>query len=325
MSAHATSTPPPVAPETPAPRVRPVEQVRGRSQAAQLRADLALLAVAGVWGATFVMVKDALAFAGPFAFIALRFSLATLLLTPATLMGGGRPAGWSRGTLVAGALVGVALFSGYAFQTVGLQFTTPARAAFITGLCVVLVPLLSSLVLRRPVPRCVWGGVALAAGGLALLSLGPDLLAGGPLLSEATALGDLIVLACALAFAVHIVLVGHFAPRHGTLSLTLTQIAVAALLGVLFAGLLEQPSIPQLWLILPAAAFTGAFATVVAFTIQVRAQRFTTPTHTALIFSMEPVFGAVFAYLLIGEVLSPVGIGGCLMILAGMVAAQLAE
>jgi drug/metabolite transporter (DMT)-like permease len=293
---------------------------------------VALLAVAAVWGATFVMVKDALVFAGPFAFVAVRFTLATLLMAPLLLAE--RRRGARNGCVFgAGLVAGVALFAGYGFQTAGLQFTTPARAAFLTGLSVVIVPLLTAWVLRQPVPRGGWVGVALAVVGLALLSLGPDLLAvlrparaARPLLLAAeTAWGDLLVLACALAFAAHIVLVGRFAPRYGTLPLTAAQLFAAALLGIVFAAAFEQPAAWQLGAILPAAAFTGVFATVLAFTIQVRAQRFTTPTHTALIFSTEPVFGALFAYLLAGEVLAPPALAGCLLILAGMVVAQLAE
>lgn len=293
--------------------------------AARLRADLALLAVSAVWGATFVMVKEALASTGPLAFLALRFAFAAALMEPflRPRRGGGLPVG--RSTARAGAALGVALFAGYAFQTVGLQFTTPARAAFITGISVVLVPLLSAFGLRRAVVRGVWAGVALAAVGLALLSLGPDLLRGGPLLSAATALGDLIVFGCAVAFAVQIVLVGEFAPRHDVAALTAYQLLVAAALAIGFTVLFERPTPAGLWANLPAAAFTGAVATVLAFVIQARAQRFTTPTRTALVFSTEPVFGALAAFLLVGEVLAPLALLGCALILAGMVVAQLAE
>ena len=295
-----------------------------RGRWAQARADLALLAVTVVWGTTFVMVKDALAAAGPFTFLAVRFTLAALVMAPLLVAGQQRRA-WSGRLTVAGAAVGVALFAGYAFQTVGLQFTTPARAAFITGISVVLVPLISAAVLRRSVGRGAWIGVALAACGLASLSLGPDLLAGAPLFQGATAAGDLIVFGCALAFAAHIVLVGEISPRHGTMVLTLAQIATAAVLGALFAAVVEHPTGAQVLAILPPAAFTGVVATVLAFTVQVRAQRFTTATHTALIFSAEPVFGALSAYLLIGETLSPLALAGCGLILAGMLVAQLGE
>jgi drug/metabolite transporter (DMT)-like permease len=161
--------------------------------------------------------------------------------------------------------------------------------------------------------------------GLGLLSLGPEILAGGPILSADTAFGDLVVFGCAIAFAVQIVLLGRFAPRHEAVSLTLMQVAVAAALSVALALLLERPSAGALGPILPAAAFTGVFATVAAFIVQTRAQRFTTPTHTALIFATEPVFGAAFAYALAGETLALPALVGCALILAGMVVAQVAE
>lgn len=294
----------------------------GRQQ--QLQANLALLAVCAVWGATFVMVKDALAFAGPHTFNTLRFGIAAVLLLGIVAA---RPAGesWNRRTWGAGLLCGVALFAGYAFQTVGLQLTTASRAAFITGMSVVLVPLVLALLMRRPVGRGVWGGVALAVLGLALLSLGPDLFSGGPAFAQETLVGDLLVFGGALSFAAHILLLGHFAPSVPALPLTLAQVVMAALLGAGFTLAFEQPRWDGLWSILPAAAFTGVFATVVAFVVQAWAQRFTPPTHAALIFATEPVFGGLFAYLLIGETLAPAAILGCALILVGMVVVQVAE
>jgi drug/metabolite transporter (DMT)-like permease len=290
-----------------------------------LRADLALLAVAAVWGATFVMVKDALAFAGPFAFLTLRFWLATLLLAPLLAWAPRRAALTQPGLLRAGAVLGLLLCGGYGFQTAGLQFTTPARAAFITGLSVVIVPLLTALVLRKRVGMGVWLGVGLATVGLALLSLGPEVLNGGSLIQASTLLGDLLVLGCAFVFGGHVFLAGEYAPRLDVLTLTWVQLAVAALLATCMTLAIERPALEQLTPMLPAAAFTGLFATVVAFTIQLRAQRFTSATHTALIFSTEPVFGALFAFVLAGEVLAPAAILGCGLILAGMLLAQLAD
>jgi drug/metabolite transporter (DMT)-like permease len=290
-----------------------------------LRADLALLAVAAVWGATFVMVKDALAFAGPFAFLGLRFVLAAVLLAPLLAWPSRRAALRDKPLVRAGAVLGTLLCAGYGFQTAGLQFTTPARAAFITGLSVVIVPILTASVLRKRIRSGVWLGVALATIGLALLSLGPEVLSGGALIQSSTLVGDLLVLGCAFVFGAHVFMAGEYAPRLDVLTLTWVQLGVAALLAVLLTFTLERPSPQQLAPMLPAAAFTGVFATVIAFTIQLRAQRFTSATHTALIFSTEPVFGALFAFLLAGEVLAPAAILGCGLILAGMLVAQLTD
>lgn len=301
----------------------------------QVRADLALLAVAAVWGGTFVMVKDALAVADAFTFMALRFGLAAIstlvvlalsrrvrqrLPNPPDPPGGPRP----RALWRAGLVLGLLLFAGYAFQTVGLRFTTPARAAFITGLSVVIVPLVLAVGLRRRVRGIVWAGVALAGGGLALLSLGPDILAGGPVLSFGTVLGDVLVLGCAVAFALHVVALGDYAPRFSAVPLVTLQLLLVFGLSAL-AAIFERPSASQLLAIFPAAAFTGVFASAGPFLIQTWAQRRTTPTHTALVFSTEPVFGAVFAYLLGGEVLTAAALLGCALILLGMLITQLAE
>ena len=279
----------------------------------RLRADLSLLLVTAVWGSTFVMVKEAVRETGPLTFLALRFALATAILAPIVLQREVRP----RPELLAGGgAIGLLLFAGYALQTAGLQFTSASKAGFITGLAVVIVPLTVALVVGRPPSRATAAGVALATLGLALLSLRDDLSIGS---------GDLLVLGCAVAFALHILALGRFAPKADPLALTFAQIAAAAVLTTVGAALFEQPTPDQLRTVLPAAAFTGLFATVVAFYLQTQAQRFTTPTHTALIFSMEPVFAALFGYLLAGEHLDARALAGCGLILVGMLVAQLAR
>lgn len=244
----------------------------------QLAADASLLFVTAVWGATFVMVQEAVSAFPVFAFLALRFALATAVLLPLARQAP-RPAadGNSRpfARYLPGVLVGLALFAGYAFQTFGLRYTTPAKAGFITGLSVVLVPLGQAIFLRRASGLGPAVGVLLATVGLALLSLEPDLSVGR---------GDLLVLACAVSFAAHILLVGRFAPTWPPAQLAFTQIATVAVLSILAALALERP-VPwpadNVWF---AAAFTGLLATALAFFVQSRAQRATSPTHTALIF-----------------------------------------
>jgi drug/metabolite transporter (DMT)-like permease len=273
-------------------------------------ADSSLLVVTAIWGGTFVMVKDALAEAGPLTFLALRFALATLVLLPVLLQR--RVLSWH---LVGnGAAIGLFLFAGYAFQTAGLQFTSASKAGFITGLSVVLVPVISAVAFGNKPGLGALAGVALSTIGLGLLSLGDDV---------TPRVGDLLVLACAGSFALHILAVGSFAPRHEVLPLTAAQIAAAAVLNGAGALLFETPRLSQLAAVLPAALFTGLLATVAAFYLQTYAQRFTTPTHTALIFTMEPVFAGLFGYLLAGERLSERGLLGCALILAGMLVAQL--
>lgn len=290
----------------------------------RLMADGALLAVTAIWGATFVMVKDAVSAFPVFSFMALRFSLATLALLPFAAWQLRRPqtAGptikqsgsiRSLSVLFPSVLVGLMLFAGYAFQTAGLQLTTPAKAGFITGLSVAFVPVVAALLLRQSPPRNAWIGVGLATAGLALLSLTADL---------SIQTGDLLVMGCAIAYAAHILLLGHFAPRYNPILLTFGQIAAVAVFSTA-AALIFDDRAAITGQVVFAAAFTGILATAVAFGVQTVAQRFTTSTHTALIFAAEPVFAGLFSLLLIGELLGPRQIAGCALILGGMLVAEL--
>ena len=285
------------------------------------------------------MVQDAVTGFPVMAFLALRFSLATLLLLPwflrssqpaaprwpvrpgrLALAGLGpsqpsRPARRDRWiALWPGIVIGLALAAGYALQTFGLRFTTPAKAGFITGLSVALVPIGQAIFLRRTPGLNSIVGVGLATLGLALLSLNASL---------AINLGDLLVLGCAVAFATHILLLGRFAPDWQPMRLAFVQIATVAVVTAALALLFERPigwPPPNVWF---AAAFTGLFATALAFFIQSRAQQATTPTHTALIFAAEPVFAGIFSFLLIGEVFLPRQLAGAALIIAGMLVAEL--
>jgi drug/metabolite transporter (DMT)-like permease len=274
------------------------------------RWELALVAVTAVWGSTFVLVRDAVAGIPPFAFIAYRFLAAAALLA---LL---RPPALSRvgpGLLGAGVLTGLALFAGYGFQTVGLQYTTASNAGFITGLSVVLTPLLGALVLGERPGRWPLAGAVLAAGGLALLSLQ----------RLEVRRGDALVLGCAVAFAAHILLLGRNAPRYSSYALAVVQLATAGLLGLAWAGVagdLAPPGPGMVWL---ALAITAVAASAGAFLIQTRAQREVSPTRTAVILTMEPVFAGLFGFLLAGERLSGRGWLGAACILAGMLVAEL--
>ena len=278
-------------------------------------ADIMLLAVTAIWGGTFVTVQKAVATFPVVTFLAIRFTLATLVFLPLLLrpLSTARDPGRYRRVLLPSLLISVTLFAGYAFQTYGLRFTTPAKAGFITGISVVLVPLGSALFLRRPPHAGAWLGVALATVGLAALTLNGDL---------SIAPGDLLVLGCAISFAAQILLVGHFAPRFDAVPLAVGQIAGVAILSWLVALAVDGPPTwpgRQVWF---AAAFTGVMATSFAFWAQTKAQRLTSPTHTALIFATEPVFAAIFSFLLIGEQLTPRAIVGCGLILTGMLVSE---
>ena len=278
----------------------------------RLAADLALLLVTAIWGSTFVLVKDAVAQYPVLPFLALRFAVAAVALAPAA---------WQarrhlrRSDLPAGLAAGALLFAGYAFQTFGLQETSASKAGFITGLSVVLVPLFVALLWRRLPTRRALLGTGLATVGLALLSLNAD---------RSIQPGDLLVLACAFSFAGHITALGALAPGRDPRILTLAQVTTVALLSaaasLLTGGLPPVPA--AAW---GAALFTGLAATALAFFIQTAAQRFTTPGHTALIFTAEPVFAALFGVCVAGERLAARGWLGSAAILAGVVLGALAQ
>lgn len=292
----------------------------GRLVGGQRRADLALLTVAAVWGATFVMVKEAVVSFPVFGFLAIRFAIATVSLLPLCFWLEWRPGELgvsamppARRTICAGAILGLALMAGYAFQTHGLRHTTAAKAAFITGLAVVIVPVLAAVLLRDSPARTVWLGVLLATAGLALLTLNRALV---------PELGDGLVFLCAIAFALHLLITGILAPGHPPLTLTAAQLAMVTALTTALSLAREAPLPRPDGQVIFVALFTGLLATTFAFTVQTAAQRVTSASHTALIFSTEPVFGALFSYLLVGEVLAARALVGCGLILAGMIVAE---
>lgn len=277
----------------------------------QLKADLALLFVTIGWGASFLLTKNALADLPTFNFLAIRFLLAFVL---GLAMFAGRLRHLTRKTLVSSAIVGTILFTGYALQTVGLHHTTTSKSAFITGFAVVLVPLISALFLKkRPETSAVIGSV-LALTGLGLLTLDGNL---------SVNYGDLLTLVAAVAFALHIISVGYFTGDCDSLMLGVLQIGVVGGLSLLTSPFFETPTIPGLGPVWVNVLLLSVFCTAGAFIVQSVAQRYTTATHTALIYSGEPVFAAIFGYLMVGEVLSPQGFVGAALILCGMLSAEL--
>jgi drug/metabolite transporter (DMT)-like permease len=284
------------------------------------RWELAMVAVTAVWGSTFVLVRDAVAQVPPFTFVAYRFVAAALLLTairPRLALGADRGPGLDGGRrlgpLAAGVVIGLVLVAGYGFQTVGLQYTTASNAGFITGLSVVLTPVLGALLLRQAPGRWPATGACVAAVGLALLSLQ----------RLEVRRGDALVFACAVAFATHILLLGRHAPRLSTYRLAVVQLATAGLLALIWAGLAGDLTVPTSADVWVALAITSVAASAGAFLIQTRAQREVSPTRTAVIFTLEPVFAGLFGFLLAGDRLSGRGWLGAGLILAGMLTAEL--
>jgi drug/metabolite transporter (DMT)-like permease len=279
-------------------------------RASRLRADASLLAVCAIWGFTFPAIQLALRDIGPLTFVCLRFALATLALA---LLFRGRAFRIRRPGLAYAALMGLCLAAGTVLQTLGLRLTTVPRSAFITALYVVLVPLMA-LALARVRPR-------LSSVAAVLLAL-----AGLYLLTEPSVagfnLGDLLTLGCAFAFALHIVIAEIATARHDPLALAFWQIATAAALSALALLVMERPHFALTPWTITALLVAGLLATAFAFAIQMWAQRETSATHAAVIFAAEPVFAALFAYLIQGTVMGPTAFIGAGLILGSMLVIQ---
>jgi drug/metabolite transporter (DMT)-like permease len=275
--------------------------------------DLSLVAVALIWGATFVLVKRALADVSTLLFLTLRFTIAAAalaLLFHRELRG----ANLAR-NLRGGMLAGLCLFCGYVLQTAGLRYTSASKTGFITGLYIPLVPLFSAAIYKRIPKLMELAGVAVAFCGLALMTIERDVLDIGR--------GDLLVAGCAVAYAFHILVLGRFAKETGAGLLALTQIATGAVLGGATFWWAEPVRIRWTSDVAIALAVTSLLATAFAFFVQSWAQRWSSPTRTVLIFSMEPVFAWVTSYLVAGELLSRRGTVGAVLILAGILLVEL--
>ena len=270
---------------------------------------LALVAVTAIWGYTFVPVQKALGAYPLFAFLAVRFAISGVALAPvawAPLRTLPR-AGWA-----AGAVAGAFLAAAYGFQTAGLELTTVASTGFITGLYVVFTPILALALFRTAVPPAAWLGVALSLVGLALISGMP----GG------SVVGNLLVLANAVAQSFQIVAMERFAPRYDARALTFVQMSVscAAFVAIaVAAGQVEAPGDAQTWY---ALVVTGVFAGALGYLIATWVQSRVTAARTALLFTLEAPFAALFGVLLLSESLGWAGWAGCAVLLTGILLAE---
>lgn len=271
-------------------------------------ADLSLLFVALAWGGGFVVLKDALDSITPFYVMAVRFALTALILM---IIFWKKFKNISKQDINAGMIIGVFLFLGFATQTVGLQYTTASKSAFLTGTNVVIVPFLAWMVHKQRPDGYAMVSTFIALIGIALLTLEGSLTINN---------GDALTLACAVSFAGHIVSVGYLGKGKDPLLLTTLQMIVAALLFIIFAALFEP--VPETLIssdIFGAVAYMVLFPTLLAFLIQNVAQQLTTSTHAALILCLESVFGTLLAVIILKESLTIQAILGCTLIFAAIV------
>src|SRR6202046_3755451 len=284
----------------------------------RIRADIALGLAALIWGATFVLVKDALADVSVFVYLAVRFAFAAAVMA---IFFWRSMRGLTLASIWAGAQIGFFMFAGYAFQTTGLRFTTPSKAAFITGSSVVIVPLLLALFGKRRVNPWIWSGAIAALAGLYFLTVPPEGLGG---LNR----GDPIVFGCAVMFAVHMILIGRYVGLHSVGALAVIQVATTAVLATVALPFLavtgwEPPRFVPPGTLIFAILVTAIGSTAIGFSFQTWAQQYTSPTHTAILISLEPVFAAITSWLLAREHLGGRVLLGAALILAGILLAEL--
>ena len=279
----------------------------------ELGADFLLLMVAISWGSTFFIVQAAVNQTPVYTFIFWRFLSAGILMLLISLR---QWKAFNKEAIKAGAILGLFMFLGYAFQTFALTYTYSSTVGFITGLSVIIVPFLSYLVFKHKASIFSSMGALTAAIGLYFLTANNEI---------GLSLGEVYAFICAIMFGLHIVFTGHLSRHHNVYVLVSTQFLTVALCSFVGGLFLEGSIMPEAWteLFIEALSITVLFATIFAFWVQTAMQRFTTAAKTAIIFAMEPVSAGVFGYFFAHELLSLTQVCGALLILGGMLIAEL--
>ena len=273
----------------------------------QLKADFSLFLVTLAWGSTFILTKYAIDRMPMYNFLAIRFALAFLVSSAVFYK---RMMKFNKEVLKYGIIIGIMMFFLYAFQTAGLLYTTASKSAFITGMNVILVPIFSSIIIKRRPERKVAYCTVLAFIGVGLLSLNGSV--------DGINMGDVLTLISAFAGAMFIILVGKYTVKVDSVVLAITQFAVVSITCAIVSLIFETSVMPPTALVWVDLLFLSIVCTAGAFIVQNLAQKFTSPTHVALIFTGEPVFAALFGYVFVGEILSTQGIIGAVMIVSSM-------
>lgn len=281
----------------------------------RLQANLLLLTAGALWGMGFVAQSTAMAAIGPLLFIGLRFLAATISVIPFALIEArSAKTPVDRRALLAFSVTGLSLFTGMTAQQFGLLTATVTNSGFLTGLYVVFVPFLSVILFRTFPHPVVWPAAIVALTGIWLLS-------GGSM--SALTVGDWLTILSAVFFALQVILIGRYGTPAGRPVLLATmQFAVCALLGLSGAVMFETISLEAIWRAMPSILFTGIVSGSIAFTLQTVAQSHTAPSQAAILLGSEAVFAAIFAAILLGERIGPLGYAGCALIFAAIVAVE---
>ncbi len=290
-------------------------------QTRALKSDFLLLFTSSIWGFAFVAQRVGMEHVGPFAFNAVRFALGSLSLLPFVYFFHSKSKHNARKALInkklvwGGALAGFALFMGSSFQQIGIVYTTAGKAGFITGLYVILVPIMG-LAWNHNTGVGTWIGAVLAVAGLYFLSVKQDF---------TISIGDLLVLISAFFWAAHVHIIGWLAGKMDSLKIALFQFISCSLLSFVSAAFIETTTIPMLQKAALPILYAGLLSVGVAYTLQIVAQKNAPPAHAAIILSLESVFAVLGGWLLLGEILSLRGLSGCALMLAGMLVSQMSK
>lgn len=275
-----------------------------------LYADLALILVAIIWGSGFVVTKGALKYVTPFNLTFYRFSIASILLG---IVNYKRLLNASVKDIKAGLIIGVFLFGGFAFQTVGLQYTEAGRQAFITATYVVMVPFIYWVISKKKPNTYEVFAAFLCLIGIGTLSLEKNLTIG---------YGELLTLICAVMFALHVSATGYFAEKSDPYVISVLQLGTTAILSFFCALIFEGEIIAIRSEALGGVLYLAIFSSMLAFLIQTIAQRYTSSTHTAIILSSEALFGSILGVLILKETVTVKFIIGCIAILISVIISE---
>ncbi|MEJ2100763.1 MAG: DMT family transporter [Desulfobacterales bacterium] len=290
-------------------------------QGVTLKSDMLLLTTAVIWGFAFVAQRVGMDYVGPFTFNGIRFAIGSLSLLPLVLMSRERttatrnilPPPGLKTILLGGGALGLTLFTGASLQQIGLVYTTAGKAGFITGLYVIIVPILG--LIWKQQPRIgTWIGAFMAAIGLYLLSITEEF---------TIEPGDLLVLIGAFFWAAHVLIIGWLSPRINPIKLAFSQYATCSILSLIAASVVEVITLNSIFAAAIPILYGGLLSVGIAYTLQVVAQRDAHPAHAAILLSLEAVFAAIGGWLILGEIISPRGLVGCGLMLFGMLISQL--
>lgn len=288
--------------------------------------EIALLFNTLIWGGTFALIKNALNDISPLLFLGIRFGIAALIFLPFVYPHLKKT---NKKTILAGTILGLFYFTGFVTQTVGLNLTTATKSGFITGTFVIFIPVLQLFIEKRKPKWSNLLSILLVLIGLIMLSSkGDNFFDFMKQLGSDFNSGDLLTLLCAILFAFQVVYVDVFTKKYDYLPMVFVQLLITGIGGFILSFFFSITSVEPIKLtfngsLIFAILYTSIFASVLATVVQLKFQKLVTPTKAGIIFSIEPIFAAVFAYFLLSEKISNFGLVGCVVIFIGLIISEI--